>query len=242
MGFAGSAYVGGPNNLGNFYTVTVPGQTVSEVNANRFNAPSHAASRYTIGTTGVSADLTKFITYDNVAVTALKFNNPGGAPATFTVRTASPSAATATDNPDELSGARTITSGANNGLVDSAWVRMQFGLKADGFTRNGTNLEREITVPAGGSVSLSVVGVAYHNQIPESYDSFEEYAGMAPADAVQTGITEFNRRWAEDIPYIDVPDPAVEKAIVYRWWGERYNSLDAARRDTCTSTRPRLRA
>ena len=24
-----------------------------------------------------------------------------------------------------------------------------------------------------------------------------------------------------------MPDPAVEKAIVYRWWGERYNSLDA---------------
>lgn len=51
MGFAGSAYVGGPNNLGNLYTVTVPGQTVTEVNANRFNAPSHARTRYTIGTT-----------------------------------------------------------------------------------------------------------------------------------------------------------------------------------------------
>ncbi len=78
MGFAGSAFVGGPNNLGNFYTVTVPGQTVTEVNANRFNAPSHAKSQYTVGTTGVTADLTKFITYDNVAVTAITFNNPGG--------------------------------------------------------------------------------------------------------------------------------------------------------------------
>ena len=69
MGFAGSAYVGGPNNLGNLYTVTVPGQTVTELNPNRFNAPSHAKSRYTIGGTGVTADLTKFITYDNVAET-----------------------------------------------------------------------------------------------------------------------------------------------------------------------------
>ena len=32
MGFAGSTFVGGPNNLGNLYTVTVPGQTVTEVN------------------------------------------------------------------------------------------------------------------------------------------------------------------------------------------------------------------
>ena len=78
MGFAGSTFVGGPNNLGNLYTVTVPGQTVTEVNANRFNAPSHAKSQYTIGATGVTADLTKFITYDNVAVTAIGFTNPGG--------------------------------------------------------------------------------------------------------------------------------------------------------------------
>jgi hypothetical protein len=62
MGFAGNAFAGGPNNLGNFYTVTVPGQTVTENNANRFNAPSHMSSTYTIGDTGVSADLTRFIT------------------------------------------------------------------------------------------------------------------------------------------------------------------------------------
>jgi len=31
MGFAGSAFAGGPNNLGSLYTVTVPGQTISEV-------------------------------------------------------------------------------------------------------------------------------------------------------------------------------------------------------------------
>ncbi|MFI6761274.1 Ig-like domain-containing protein [Micromonospora sp. NPDC050417] len=227
MGFAGSTYVGGPNNLGNLYTVTVPGQTVAEVNANRFNAPSHARSRYTIGTTGVTADLTKFITYDNVAVTSIDFANPGGAPATFTVRAASPLATQPGHGPAELTGTRTITSGSNNGLVDTAWNTVTIDLTGAGFTRTGSNLDREITVPAGGSVSLSVVGAVSSATLPQTVESYQGYAAMSPVAAVRAGLTEFNRRWAQDIPYIDIPDPALEKAIVYRWWGERYNSLDA---------------
>jgi len=227
MGFGGTAFAGGPNNLGAFYTVTVPGQTVAEVGAQRFNAPSHAKAQYTVGATGVVADLKKFITYDNVAVTALTFTNPGAADVTLTVRAASPLATTSTESPDELIGARTLTSGSNNGLVDTPWARVTIGLKAPGFAVNGTNLERAITVPAGGSVDLSVVGVLYTDTLPDSRDAFYDYAEMTPAAAFQTAVTAFNRRWASDIPYIDVPDPAIEKAIVYRWWGERYNSLDA---------------
>ncbi|MER5455197.1 Ig-like domain-containing protein [Micromonospora sp. NPDC002389] len=226
MGFAGNTFVGGPNNLGNLYTVTVPGQTVSEVNANRFNAPSHAKSRYTIGSTGVSADLTKFITYDNVAVTAIEFTNPGGSAATFTVRAASPLATQAAGN-GALTGTRTITSGSNNGLVDTPWDAVRVDLTGSGFTRTGSNLDREITVPAGGSLSLSVVGAVSSATLPETVESYQEYAELSPSTAVRTGITAFHRRWAQDVPYINVPDAAMEKAIVYRWWGERYNSLDA---------------
>ncbi|GAA3730084.1 Ig-like domain-containing protein [Plantactinospora mayteni] len=227
MGFAGSTFVGGPNNLGNLYTVTVPGQTVTEVGANRFNAPSHAKGRYTIGSTGVTADLTKFITYDNVAVTAIELDNPGGEAATFTVRAASPLATQAGEGSAELTGTRTITSGSNNGLVDTAWNTVRVGLTGAGFTRSGSNLDREVTVPAGGRVSLSVVGAVSSATLPETVASYRQYAAMLSAEAVRTGITEFNRRWAQDVPYVDVPDPALEKAIVYRWWGERYNSLDA---------------
>ncbi|MBD5784598.1 discoidin domain-containing protein [Cellulosimicrobium terreum] len=226
MGFAGSAFAGGPNNLGNLYTVTVPGQTIAEVGAQRFNAPSHAKARYTVGTTGVTADLKKLMTYDNVAVTALTFTNPGGSDATFTVRAASPLATTSTDADDELTGTRTLTSGANNGLVDTPWSTVTVGLKAEGFERAGTNLDREITVPAGGSVDVSVVGVLYGSGMPDSAESFQDYAALAPADAFREGVTEFNRLWAQDIPYVDVPSAPIEKAIVYRWWGERYNSLD----------------
>ncbi|WP_260837466.1 discoidin domain-containing protein [Microbacterium sp. SLBN-146] len=226
MGFAGSAFAGGPNNLGSFYSVVVPGQTVSEVGAQRFNAPSHATSRYTIGSTGVVADMRKFITYDNVAVTTIAFQNPGSAAQTFTVRASSPLATGAGDGADELIGSRTITSGSNNGLNDTAWSQIDIALKAPGFTRSGSNLDREITVPAGETVELSVVGALYSDGMPDGAEELQTYAGLTPAEAFRTGVTDFNRRWAQDIPYIDVPDPAIEKAIVYRWWGERYNSLD----------------
>lgn len=227
MGFAGTAFAGGPNNLGNLYTVVVPGQTIAEVGAQRFNAPSHAKSRYTIGSTGVVADLRKFVTHENAAVTAITFSNPGAQAQTFTVRAASPIATGAGAANDELVGSRTLTSGANNGLVDTPWSTVKIGLKADGFVRSGANLDREITVPAGGSVELSVVGALYSDALPAGKDELEEYAELAPSAAVKAGVTEFNRRWAQDIPYIDVPNAAIEKAIVYRWWGERYNVLDS---------------
>ncbi|HMR50420.1 MAG TPA: discoidin domain-containing protein [Arachnia sp.] len=227
MGFAGTAYAGGPNNLGNFYTVVVNGQTLTEVGAQRFNAPSHAKARYTVGSTGVTADLKKFITYDNVAVSAITFTNPGSSAQTFTVRAASPLATAAGTGTDDLSGTRTLTSGANNGLIDTAWSNVNVRLKAKGFTRSGTNLDRQITVPAGGSVDVSVVGALYSATMPETPAEFERYADLAPADAFREGVTDFNERWAEDIPYIDVPSAPIEKAIVYRWWGERFNSLDA---------------
>lgn len=227
MGFAGNTYVGGPNNLGDLYTVTVPGQTVTEVGDQRFNAPSHAKASYTVGATGVTADLTKFITYDNVAVTALTFQNPGAAPVTFTVRAASPLATEAGDGAAELTGTRTITSGSNNGLRDTPWEQVTIDLTADGFTRDGSNLDRQVTVAPGASVSLSVVGAVYSDTLPNTVAAFERYAGMTPHAAVKTAITDFNQQFAEDVPYVDVPDPAVKKAIIYRWWGERYNSLDA---------------
>ena len=226
MGFAGSAHAGGSTNLGNLYTVTVPGQTLSEVGAQRFNAPSHAKATYNVGSTGVQAKMKKFITYDNVAVTTVTFENSGESDVALTVRAASPIANAAAEAEDELIGTRAVGNTGGN-MPANSWTTATVGLKAKGFSRSGTNLDRAITVPAGGSVEVQVTGVLYTDALPESKDAFYEYADKTPAEAFRDGVTEFNRRWAQDIPYIDVPDPALEKAIVYRWWGERYNSLDA---------------
>lgn len=227
MGFAGNAHAGGPNNLGDLYTITVPDHEVSEIGDERFNAPSHAKAGYSVGDTGVHAALTKFITDDNVAVTTLNLNNPGDAAVTFTLDATAPLARTPGEDDDELMGTRTLTSGSNNGLRDTAWSSVTLGLKAEGFTRVGTSLQREVTLEPGESQELSVVGVLHSATHDGAEESFREYAEMAPADAFREAVTAFNRQWAHDVPYIDVPDPAIEKAIVYRWWGERYNTLDA---------------
>jgi len=226
MGFAGSAFAGGSTNLGTLYTVTVPGQTLTEQGAQRFNAPSHARASYTVGSTGVIAGMKKFVTYDNVAVTSVRFENPGSSPVNLTVRASSPIAQTSTDATDELVGTRAVGNGGGN-MPANTWATATVGLKASGFVRSGTSLDREITVPAGGATEVQVTGVLYTDSLPGSKDAFYEYAAKSPVDAFRDGVTEFNSRWAQDIPYIDVPDPAIEKAIVYRWWGERYNSLDA---------------
>ncbi len=227
MGFAGTAYAGGPNNLGDLYTVTIPDHSVSEVGEKRFNAPSHAKASYEISDLDVQAEMAKFITFDNVAVTTITFENSGSSAADFTVRAASPLATADGDDADELVGFKTLTSGSNNGLNDTAWSDVTIRLKANGFERSGGNLDREVSIPAGESVSLSVVGVLHSDTMPDSVESFYEYADLAPADAFSTAITRYNETWVDEVPYINVPDPAVEKAILYRWWGERYNTLDA---------------
>lgn len=227
MGFAGTAYAGGPNNLGDFYTITVPEHAINEVGAERFNAPSHAKASYTVGDTGVNAELAKFITFDNVAVTTVTFKNSGTDAANFTVRAASPHATADGEDEDELVGFKTLTSGSNNGLNDTAWSDVTIRLKADGFERSAGNLDKQVNIPAGESVSISVVGVLHSDTMPNSIDSFYEYAELSPAEAFTTAVTEYNETWVDEVPYINVPDPAVEKAILYRWWGERYNSLDA---------------
>ena len=39
-------------------------------------------------------------------------------------------------------------------------------------------------------------------------------------------MREYNRWWAQNVPYLDVPEPAIKKNIYYRWWLMRFNYLD----------------
>ncbi|MDR2374198.1 MAG: discoidin domain-containing protein [Bifidobacteriaceae bacterium] len=229
MGFPGSAYAGGATSLGTLYTVTTPSAAAAEVsNANRFNAPSYFSDLYRVGALGVEAEMKKFITYDNVAVTTITFTNTSEDEQTFTVRAGGSTVATGTTSePDELIGTRALQSGTGNLSTQTTWSTATIHLKAPGFTVSGSNLERSLTIPAGETAEILVAAALYTDALAQSKAALYEYAALTPAAAFKQGTTEFNARWAADIPYIDVPSPAVEKAILYRWWGERYNSLDA---------------
>uniref|UniRef100_UPI003F87E444 discoidin domain-containing protein n=1 Tax=Actinosynnema sp. TaxID=1872144 RepID=UPI003F87E444 len=41
-----------------------------------------------------------------------------------------------------------------------------------------------------------------------------------------THVRAYNKWWADNVPYIDVPDPAIKKSVYYRWWLMRFNHLD----------------
>lgn len=76
-------------------------------------------------------------------------------------------------------------------------------------------------------MDLKVVMAFTTEEIPESTEDYIRFSGMANLDAIRTQKAEYNLYWAENLPYVDVPNKAVQKAIDYRWWSERFNSLDA---------------
>ncbi|GAB7039574.1 MULTISPECIES: discoidin domain-containing protein [Catenuloplanes] len=196
------------------FTVTASPGTFTEQVAQRWQAPSHWRSVHTAGT--VRIQQTKFITQQNVAVANLAITNGGTAPATVSLRVTSPYATTGSGS--ELTGQRAVR---NN--LTTLYPR----LSADGFTVSGGGLNRGVTVAAGATVTTKVVMGFVTTEIPESSTEYQAYRGYAPEVAFGTHVRAYNRWWAQNIPYLDVPEPAIKKNLYYRWWLMRFNHLDA---------------
>ncbi|MGW0474875.1 galactose-binding domain-containing protein [Streptomyces coeruleorubidus] len=198
----------------NAYTVAVSPGTFTEQVAQRRQAPSHWKSVHTSGS--VTVDQTKFITDNNVAVTNLSIKNNGSGSTTLRLRVTSPYATTGSGS--ELTG----QVNAHNNLTA---IRPR--LTGDGFTVSGGGLDRSVTVPAGATVTAKVVMGFVTDEIPGSRTEYDAYAGYSAATAFATHVRAYNRWWAQNVPYIDVPEPAIKKNIYYRWWLMRFNHLDA---------------
>ncbi|MGO4749765.1 discoidin domain-containing protein, partial [Streptomyces sp. 2MCAF27] len=100
-------------------------------------------------------------------------------------------------------------------------------LTGDGFTANSGGLNRSVTIAAGATVTAKVVMGFITDEIPDSLTEYNAYAGYSNATAFATHVKAYNLWWAQNVPYIDVPEPAIKKNIYYRWWLMRFNSLDA---------------
>ena len=232
IGFGGNPAYHQPLGGGNLVAVTFQQNgsnlSTSETTANRVNQPSNWYSTYRVGAAGlgVTAQVTKFISYQNVAVTAITLVNTGSSDVNLTVNAASPYAVNPSkvtvngEELDELVGSR---------MSPSNLTRLTPRLLGNDFALNaaGDGLTREVTVPAGGSVDVKVILAMTTKEIPESAADYVRFAEMDNLTAIRTQKKEYNLYWAENVPYINVPNPAVEKAILYRWWSERFNSLDA---------------
>ena len=229
IGFGGNTAYHQPLGAGNMYAITFTQDgsrlTTREDTTKRVNYPSNWVSTYSVGT-GLTAEVVKFIHQENVAVTTVKLTNAGETDQTVTANaysgfvSAKETIKVGEQEQTELVG--TVQSPAN---LTTITTRMT----GDGFTaaEEAGTLTRELTVPAGGSVEFKVVMAFTTEEIPESTEQYLRFAGLGNLEAVRAQKAEYNLYWAENLPYIDVPKKAVQKAIDYRWWLERFNSLDA---------------
>ncbi|MEV7228017.1 discoidin domain-containing protein [Polymorphospora sp. NPDC051019] len=213
IGFGGNTAYWDNISSQNAYAVTVTPGTFAEQVSGRWQSPSHWKGVYTSGS--VRVDMTKFITHNNVAVTNLSIRNNGTGSTTLQLRATSPYATTGSGS--ELTGSRQV----KNNLTT---IRPR--LSGDGFTVSGGGLNRSVTVGAGQTVTTKVVMGFVTDEIPQSLTEYNAYRGYTPDSAFATHVRDYNRWWAENVPYIDVPDAAIKKNIYYRWWLMRYNYLD----------------
>ena len=201
--------------------------TTKEDTSKRVNAPSNWSSTYSVGS-NLTLDVVKFIHQENIAVTTMTLTNKSAEDQTITV--AADSTFATEPGKVTVNGAEqtelTGTCSSPAGLT-TIYARMT----GDGFEAASSDdycwLSRNVTVPAGGSVELKVVIAFTTEEIPESTEQYLRFAGLGNLEAVRAQKAEYNLYWAENLPYIDVPKKAVQKAIDYRWWLERFNSLDA---------------
>ncbi|WP_329416188.1 discoidin domain-containing protein [Streptomyces sp. NBC_00704] len=214
LGFGGHVAYWESINDDSAYTVAISPGTFTEQVSQRRQAPSHWKSVHTAGQVEVTQ--TKFITENNVAVTNLSIKNNGGSATTLQLRATSPYA---------TSGAGNELTGQVNAYNNLTTIRPR--LSGDGFGVSNGGLNRSVTVAAGATVTAKLVMGFVTDEIPASLTEYNAYAGYSNATAFATHVRAYNLWWAQNVPYIDVPEPAIKKNIYYRWWLMRFNNLDA---------------
>jgi hypothetical protein len=202
----------------NAYSVGIGSGGFTENVADRLQTPSYWSGTYTNG--DLRAGVRKFITHNNVAVTVLSLTNNGAASQTLPLTVDSPFTRTAAGN--ELTGVQEVRNSRGEKLT-TIFPR----LSAQGLTPSNGRLAGNITVASGLTVTVKVQLGFVADEIPASRTEYDQYRALSPDNAFATHVRTYNRWWADNIPYLDVPEPAIKKHIYYRWWLMRFNYLDA---------------
>jgi hypothetical protein len=214
IGFGGQvAYWESISNQ-NAYSIAITPGTWTEQSGQRRQVPSHWRSVHTSGS--LTATVNKFITNNNVAVTNVAITNNGSGSTTLTLRATSPYA---------TSGSGGELTGSVNAFNNLTTIGTR--LSGDSFVNNGSGIDRSVTIGAGQTVTVKVQMGFTTTEIPESLSEYNTYRGFSAATAFSTHVRAYNLWWAQNVPYIEVPEPAIKKEIYYRWWLMRFNHLDA---------------
>ncbi|HEX6196453.1 MAG TPA: PKD domain-containing protein [Jiangellaceae bacterium] len=216
LGFGGGwAYrerpSGGNQNL---YTIEVSGADFDEDEDARAQYPSHWTSVHTDD--GLTAEQAKFITHNNVAVTLLTLTNTGNEPTSRTVTAGSPP--TSETDGSERTG-KVVT------RYDVTTVTPRFS--GDGFDIVDGDLVRDVSLEPGESITLKLQFGATTAELPDSDTEYERYRDYTAQEALATHLAEYNKWWADNVPYIDLPDENVKKMSYYRTFLNRFNLVDA---------------
>jgi hypothetical protein len=203
------------------YTVTIGPGGFAETPAQRLQMPSHWSGVYTNAALNVRAEVRKFITNNNVAVTNVTITNNGAGPQTLPLVVESPFTRTA--DGAELTGVHDVLNSRGERLT-TIFPRLSGDAMAP--TPEG-RLAGSITLAPAQSATIKLQLGFVAEEIPQSRTEYDAYRALSPADAFATHVRAYNKWWADNVPYFDVPEPAIKKHIYYRWWLMRFNYLDA---------------
>lgn len=226
LGFVGNPYYADSLGESAMYSITVSDMDYTENREARKNCPSHMSQQFT-SPVGLTIIQRKFITYGNSAVTVLEFINTSSTAISFDMAVSSPFVTRAENN--ELIG-ENVASPLMVGIAGTDYVEamshVDVRINGTGMMAATSNtLVKSITVPAGETLEEKVVMGWLAREIPQSYADYQEFSDADASGAFRQQVTTYNQWWAENIPYIDIPDKNIKKVIYYRWWCNRFNFL-----------------
>ncbi|GAB4005222.1 hypothetical protein GCM10029992_52490 [Glycomyces albus] len=200
------------------FSIRLGDRTFSEDASQRRQCPSHWTSVHT-GGGDLAVTVQKFITHNNVAVANVTVTNSGAA--TTIPVTVESDFAWQSDGA-ELTGVLDMQNSRGQRLT-TVFPR----LSGTGLTPEGGALTGEVAIGAGEAVTIKVQLGMITDEIPASASEYADVREAAPETAFADHVRAYNRWWADNLPYFDLPDEALKKFVYYRWWLMRFNHLDA---------------
>ncbi|MEO8601561.1 MAG: hypothetical protein ABI629_03185 [bacterium] len=179
--------------------------------------PSHTVVRYEIPPLSITEY--KYITWDDRAATGYVVASTDGKPHRLTLEVVAP-------YPQTPAGGEEPPAFPLIGAGTYQTMPLFLYLDAPGFTRldaSTIHLRRDIEVPATGSSEEISVALRFDNV------ARTEPATPLPSHSEQA--REYNRWFAERVPYFDAPDPDFKKMWYYRWWVVRFSMVEMATPD-----------
>jgi len=177
--------------------------------------PSFVVLTYNLGP--VTVIERKFITDDDRAVATYEIASKDQNAHEVTIEVTAPYLTMPAGRPDPAY--PLMGSGSFQGIPVFAY------LDAPGFTRvdaGSVHLRRTLPVAAAGETVRAQVALSFENK--------ERAVGGAGPDlsyAFEQHERDYNRWFAENVPYFDAPDGGFKRMWYYRWWIARFNMTQA---------------